>query len=64
MRKAILRGIALVSAALPLAAGTLAIVEAQRRTPTGTASNYDVATEVTLTGATEEVKTIPGPGLG
>ena len=61
--KSILRGIALSSAALLLAAGTLATVHAQRRSPTGTAPNYDVATEVTLTGAIEEVKTIPGPGL-
>jgi hypothetical protein len=63
MRKAILGGIALSSAALLLAAATLATVEAQRRSPTGTAPNYDVATEVTLSGTIEDVKTIPGPGL-
>ena len=63
MMKRIPHGIALLSAALLLAAGTLATTEAQRRSPTGTAPNYDVATEVTLTGAIEEVKTIPGPGL-
>ncbi|MEX2662359.1 MAG: hypothetical protein WD227_10520 [Vicinamibacterales bacterium] len=63
MMKAIPRGIALLSAALLLAGGMLATVDAQRRSPTGTAPNYDVATEVTLTGAIEEVKTIPGPGV-
>jgi hypothetical protein len=63
MLKSVLRGIAISSAALLLAAGTLATVHAQRRSPTGTAPNYDVATEVTLTGAIEEVKTIQGPGM-
>jgi hypothetical protein len=63
MITAIPRGIALLSVALLLAAGTPATIEAQRRSPTGTAPNYDVATEVTLTGAIEDVKTIPGPGL-
>ena len=62
MTKAMLRGIALLSAVL-LAAGTTVTIEAQRRSPTGTAPTYDVATEVTLTGTVEEVKAIPGPGL-
>jgi DNA polymerase III alpha subunit len=62
MIKAILGGIVLLSAVL-LAAGTTVTIEAQRRSPTGTAPTYDVATEVTLTGTVDEVKTIPGPGL-
>jgi hypothetical protein len=63
MMKAIPRGIGLLSVVLLLAAGTPATIEAQRRSPTGTAPSYDVATEVTLMGAIEDVKTIPGPGL-
>jgi hypothetical protein len=63
MMKATPRGVFALTAALLLTVGTVAAVEAQRRSPAGTAPNYDVATEVTLTGAIEDVKTIPGPGL-
>jgi hypothetical protein len=63
MVKANSRGIALLSVVLLLVAGSLVAVEAQRRSQGGTPPSYDVATEVTLTGAIEDVKTIPGPGL-
>lgn len=62
MSKFMLRGIGFLSAVL-LAAGTTVTIEAQRRSPTGTPPTYDVATEVTLTGVIEEVKTISGPGV-
>ena len=57
------RQLQITAAATLVAAATLAAATPQRRGATQVPPVYNVATEVTLSGTVDDVKTVPGPGM-